>query len=543
MALILEPTRVLLQSNDSQWYWLSLTNEGIIVPKVDTTPAAPPPGADPFAILTASGGQTYRLSLRSYTEGTLKVMPDFVISPVSETGLAAIPLILSAVNYDLKVLVDAGAPLPYIVLGPVGIAPTITLHPATSSYAVGDSITLTAGASGTAPITWQWRKGGINMPGETSSSLTIPSSVVADSGTYSAVATNPFGTATTNNATITVAGVAPVITQHPASGNYVVNTPITLAANATGTAPITWQWRKGGVDLSGQTSNTLHIASAVVSDAGVYTVVATNLYGSALSNPAAVAVTVPRAAQTTTGLPVIPGTFPPGYCWPADPQQFLNDIAALITVTLDTSGANYILSQPGAPSASQREFVWHNPDTGHILTWNVNTTRWEQPNPEPPGSLARRVYVGTPTQLKSYDGGDGGSNPMWEEDPLFAGRVAVAVGTLTGNAAVVAVGGTGGTNQVVLVKDNLPAVTIPVKTSIVGSSGVGAPESVVGTLNGSDALAGEGRVVDGTDTNVSGRYYTRGETLPLGIATPVSLMPAYFGVYYIKRTARTAYWS
>ena len=115
--------------------------------------------------------------------------------------------------------------------------------------------------------------------------------------------------------------VPPLVTNHPASATFsVCSAPILNAAGA-GTAPLSYQWRKGGVDLSdgttvdgsvisGATSFQLRITSPHPSDAGNYDCVITGDCGSATTNTAVLTAT-PQVANDTcaTATVVGEGTF------------------------------------------------------------------------------------------------------------------------------------------------------------------------------------------------------------------------------------------
>jgi len=60
---------------------------------------------------------------------------------------------------------------------------------------------------------------------------------------------------------------------------------------ATGSGTLTYQWTKGGINISGATSATYTIASTVSGDAGTYAVVVTNAVGSVTSASVSLAVT------------------------------------------------------------------------------------------------------------------------------------------------------------------------------------------------------------------------------------------------------------
>lgn len=61
-------------------------------------------------------------------------------------------------------------------------------------------------AAGDPTLTYQWRKGSTLIPGATKSKLVIERVRESDEGQYSVVVTNPYGTATSRSATLTVRG-------------------------------------------------------------------------------------------------------------------------------------------------------------------------------------------------------------------------------------------------------------------------------------------------------------------------------------------------
>lgn len=83
-------------------------------------------------------------------------------------------------------------------------APVITTQPASQTVTAGSSPTFTAAASGTPPLSYQWRKDGANISGATSATFTLASVATAAAGSYTVVVTNPAGSATSNAATLTV---------------------------------------------------------------------------------------------------------------------------------------------------------------------------------------------------------------------------------------------------------------------------------------------------------------------------------------------------
>ena len=143
---------------------------------------------------------------------------------------------------------DAATPLP----------PTITTQPASQTVTAGQTATFTVAATGTAPMTYQWKKNGAAISGATSSSYTTPATTTSNNGAqFTVVVTNSAGSATSTAATLTVnaAAVAPSITTQPASQTVTAGQTATFSVAATGTAPMTYQWNKNGTAISGATSS------------------------------------------------------------------------------------------------------------------------------------------------------------------------------------------------------------------------------------------------------------------------------------------------
>lgn len=85
-----------------------------------------------------------------------------------------------------------------------GIAPTIGMEPLGGEVAEGDTVKLSMTASGTLPLSYQWRKDGGDLLGQNSPDLTLTAVTTADSGKYSVKVTNPWGEAFTKDAVVSV---------------------------------------------------------------------------------------------------------------------------------------------------------------------------------------------------------------------------------------------------------------------------------------------------------------------------------------------------
>ncbi len=172
-------------------------------------------------------------------------------------------------------------------------APTITIQPVALTVTQGQSASFSVTASGTAPLSYQWQRGVTDISGATSATYTIPVTGLLDNGaTFRCVVTNTGGSATSDGALLTVnAAVAPSITTQPSSLTVTEGESASFSVTASGTAPLSYQWQRGGTDISGATGATYMIPVTALSDNGaVFRCVVTNAGGSITSNPATLMV-------------------------------------------------------------------------------------------------------------------------------------------------------------------------------------------------------------------------------------------------------------
>lgn len=92
----------------------------------------------------------------------------------------------------------------------------------------------------------------------------------------------------------------PQIIQQPASGSAFNGQTLSVSAQISG-GGLTYQWSKDGTPISGATSATYLKSPASNSDAGTYSVKATNRLGSVTSNDAVITVTTPPPPPSTGG--------------------------------------------------------------------------------------------------------------------------------------------------------------------------------------------------------------------------------------------------
>lgn len=181
------------------------------------------------------------------------------------------------------------------ISGPAVSLPIITRQPVSQTVAAGQSVTFSVAAS--SATTYQWQKGGVNIAGATSAALTITNAQPIDAGSYTVVVANPTGNVPSQSAVLTVTtsgggtGVAPVVIASPESVHVSVGNTVALAVVASGTPAPGYQWYRNNLPIVGQTDAQLTLSNVTTSNAGNYTVVASNTQGSATSAAGIVTIT------------------------------------------------------------------------------------------------------------------------------------------------------------------------------------------------------------------------------------------------------------
>ena len=199
--------------------------------------------------------------------------------------------------------------------------PVVQSQPGNSNTVLGGTAVFVVTAGGTAPLSYQWRRNGVNVVGANSPVLSLPNVTAASDGLYDLVVTNRAGSATSNAARLLVTlanpvALPPTIAAAPASITVAAGHAANFAVAVNGTGPYTYLWHKNGsaTPIPGADAASFGIASVTVADAGTYTVRVTNTVGTALSaaatltvTPASGTVTVPTITTPPVALAVLPG--------------------------------------------------------------------------------------------------------------------------------------------------------------------------------------------------------------------------------------------
>jgi len=267
-------------------------NGATVAPTITTPPANQTVAAGQTATFTVVAGGTAPLSYQwqkngANITGATSASYTTPITTTADSGSAFAVVVTNTAG----TVTSAAATL---TVTAAAVAPTITTQPANQTVTAGQTATFTVVAAGAAPLTYQWQKNGANLTGATSASYTTPATTTADSGsTFRVVVANTAGTVTSVAATLTVtaAAVAPTITTPPANQTVTAGQTATFTVVAGGTAPLSYQWQKSGVNIAGATSASYTTQVTTTTDSGsTFDVVVTNTAGTVTSAAATLTV-------------------------------------------------------------------------------------------------------------------------------------------------------------------------------------------------------------------------------------------------------------
>lgn len=240
--------------------------------------------------------------------------------------------------------------------------------------------------------------------------------------------------------------------------------------------------------------------------------------------------------------PIIFGQLPLNYCWPSNPQTFLNDVAQIIYAAVqdNITGVFYGPTDPGADTK-----LWFNTNNGRLYEWN--STYGLRTSLYFPAANAqfRMLWEGTEAELIAMDNPSLSatvtqiSGPFWTIDHNYDGRSPMGPGAISGEdpivktLAVLENYGTGSHIQL--------ATEVAQHTHIVEHSDatVGATYSHVNT---GDAHPFDGSIDEPLGVDAAGAnqasYIARAS---LVAATAMQNVHPVRGAYVIKRTSRVYY--
>ena len=162
---------------------------------------------------------------------------------------------------------------------PVLAGLSIATQPSNQTVIAGSTATfaVTVTASGSQPITYQWKKNGVNIAGATQSSYTTPATTALDDdASFSVEVKNASGTLPSNTAKLGVTSPPAVLTQ-PTAQTVTQGQTASFSVTASGSPLLRYQWKKNGADIADANSSSYTTPATLLSDNGaIYSVQISN---------------------------------------------------------------------------------------------------------------------------------------------------------------------------------------------------------------------------------------------------------------------------
>jgi hypothetical protein len=493
---------------------------------------------DPFA-LTVSVSGTGPLSYQWQFNGT-NLADNVNLSGSSTSNLTVNSAGMSnSGNYSVIVTSPFGTATSSNAMVTVVFPPAILTQPQNVITTNGMPVSFYVSATGTPPLSYHWRLNGINLSdnggvsGSTTGNLTINPAGINNAGSYSVVVSSPFGSVTSSNATLIV-GIPPAILTQPTSQIGTNGYPIHFTVSASGTTPMSYRWQFNGTNLSdnlnliGSSTSNLTVSSVSSSNAGNYSVIVNNAFGSQTSSNAMltivyppVIVVQPLSQVATNGFPVAfnvsaSGTAPLNYQWR------LNGTNLLDNANVSGSGtSNLTVSSVSADSAGNYSVMVSNPfgsqtSSNAVLAIGYPPLILVQP-------LSRLVTNGFPVTFNVSASGTSLLNYQWRLNGTNLTDSANVSGSSTSNLTVSSVSSSNAGNFSVIVSNPFgsqtssnailtivypPAIVVQPMSQVVTN---GSPVSLNVTASGTPPLNYQWRL-NGTNlmdnANVSGSSTT-----------------------------------
>ncbi len=214
-------------------------------------------------------------------------------------------------------------------------------------------------AEGEEPLSFQWNRNGSELAGANDDTLTFDTICVSDSGTYTCVVWNEHA-GDTSLPYFLVIYDPPAIVSHPQSISKVAGDSAMFTVSATGSLPLSYQWQKDTIDITGAAGQIYTTPLALIVDSGsTYRCIVSNSVGKDTSDAAVLSVvsnvtkpaimTHPQSKSILAGDSTIfivsaTGTAPLGYQWQKDSVDISNSAESWYqtpAATLADSGSQY----------------------------------------------------------------------------------------------------------------------------------------------------------------------------------------------------------
>lgn len=164
----------------------------------------------------------------------------------------------------------------------------ISIQPQNLSVLAGTNILYMAIPVGQGPFSFQWRFNDTNLDSAMSGNLYLTNVSPIQAGTYSVVGSNAFGAVVSPAVNLSIAPAS--IRNQPLSQTVPIGTNATFSVIVDSLVPVSYQWQYNGTNISGATTNPLVVSNVQLENAGQFSVVVSNTFGTVTSSNALLTV-------------------------------------------------------------------------------------------------------------------------------------------------------------------------------------------------------------------------------------------------------------
>ncbi|MCF7762442.1 MAG: immunoglobulin domain-containing protein [Verrucomicrobia bacterium] len=312
----------------------------------------------------------------------------------------------------------------------------ILTQPTSRTVPNGSAVRFSVAATGTPPLSYQWQRDGVDLPGATAPGLDLANVQPDAAGLYRVVVRNVAGAVPSAEAALQVLAPPSIQTQ-PVGVTIALNGSSSFSVAASGGPPLTYQWQRNGGNIPGATNPTLTLGSVGLADAGSYTVVVQNPVGAVTSQPVPLGLNLPvlvtgnSAGNSPAPIEQVSGTFYGG----------------------STSGTGAgIARRSASPGTGDRWFAWRAPQSG-IATFSTVGSTFD---------TVLAIYTGTAPDLTKIASDDDGGGSLSSR---------VLFNAAQGTAYLVNVSGFAGATGEIVVGFNLEITAERVPTIVAAPAG------------------------------------------------------------------------
>lgn len=248
------------------------------------------PSDDGYAVIDTFGSSFDTLLAVYFGKGYEKL--DLIaVNNNSSNGVASRVVFPATSKRDYAIAVDGN-------LGATGnislhlalyTTPVILQHPLSQEIVSGENADFSVKVLNLGPHHYQWQHQGVDLPGETNSTLTLRAATTRQGGAYRIIVSHRYGTAASQSAELTVLA-GPVIVAQPADASREVGEGVAFTVRALGEGPLSYQWFFHETPLEGAEGASLALSNLGLEQAGLYTVRVRNGSGEITSSAARLTV-------------------------------------------------------------------------------------------------------------------------------------------------------------------------------------------------------------------------------------------------------------